>query len=188
MGRGWKVLGVLVFGAMLVPQVQGIRAASAAVVCRKRTGVLVQRERCKRGEASVDLSGLGAVGPQGPQGPAGSADSSDQVRQKFFGGTACPGSDASDVMVKVGPLCVDKYEASVWSGPTGGTQYGVTTNDYPCSRTANDCTGATAIHARSVAGVRPSRQASWFQAAVACLNAGKRLLTSAEWQMAAAGT
>src|SRR5262245_24682924 len=43
-------------------------------------------------------------------------------------------------------------------------------------------------HARSVAGVLPSALITWFEAAQACRNAGKRLLTNAEWQMAAAGT
>lgn len=36
--------------------------------------------------------------------------------------------------------------------------------------------------------VTPARFITWFQAQMACGNAGKRLLTNAEWQMAAAGT
>ena len=36
--------------------------------------------------------------------------------------------------------------------------------------------------------VTPSSFITWFQAQQACANAGKRLLTNAEWQMAAAGT
>lgn len=40
----------------------------------------------------------------------------------------------------------------------------------------------------SVMGVLPSTYITWFQAAAACRNAGKRLLTSAEWQAAAFGT
>jgi formylglycine-generating enzyme required for sulfatase activity len=107
------------------------------------------------------------------------------VRAKFFAGTACPGNDPADVMVRVGNVCIDVYEASVWSGPTGGTQYGVLSGNYPCNANGNDC---TTIYARSVAGVLPSRFITWFQAAQACRNAGKRLLTNGEWQMAAAGT
>ena len=38
-----------------------------------------------------------------------------------YASSGCP----SD-MVTVGPTCIDRYEASVWSSPTGGTQYGVT--------------------------------------------------------------
>ena len=98
-------------------------------------------------------------------------------------------------MVKAGPICVDTYEASVWSKPTGGIQFGATRQDYPCSANGNDCSvnvGGTAnpnsIYARSVPWAVPSRFISWFQAQQACANVGKRLLTNAEWQMAAAGT
>lgn len=62
----------------------------------------------------------GATGPTGPMGPAGSPDTPDDVRDKFFTGTKCIGNDpVNDIMVKVGPLCVDVYEASVWSGADG---------------------------------------------------------------------
>jgi len=103
----------------------------------------------------------------------------------------CAGNDGTDIMVRVGPLCVDKYEASVWSTAlSGGTQYGggatgVAIDDYPCADTGDDC---TTIFARSQSGVTPSRFVTWFQAQQACGNSGKRLLTNAEWQMAVAGT
>jgi len=107
---------------------------------------------------------------------------------------ACQGNDANDIMVRVGPLCVDKYEASVWDTIDGtGTQYGAGTgaignDNYPCADNANDCTGTSSIFARSQAGVTPSGSITWFQAQQACTAAGKRLLTNAEWQAAAAGT
>ena len=106
----------------------------------------------------------------------------------------------------VGKLCVDKYEASVWEIPAdnpvlrsqvktgtatlaaltaGGVLHGGGTDKYPCRDTGNDC---ETIYAVSIAGVRPSAYITWFQAQQACLNAGKRLLTNAEWQGAAAGT
>jgi hypothetical protein len=114
---------------------------------------------------------------------------------KLQTGSNCQGQDANDVMVQVGPLCVDKYEASVWDSADGtGTQFGIgdsTPGDnYLCSDNGNDCTTGTAnpIYARSQAGVEPSRYITWFQAQQACANVGKRLLTNAEWQMAAAGT
>lgn len=107
-------------------------------------------------------------------------------------GVACAGNDVDDEMVRVGPLCVDKYEASVWDTADGtGTQYGAsTTDDFPCSNNGNDCSASAAnpIYARSVAGATPSSSITWFQAAQACANSGKRLLTNAEWQMTAAGT
>ena len=107
--------------------------------------------------------------------------------------------------VQVGPVCVDKYEASVWqttdaalikkikkgtatlAGLTaGGTQRGIgATDDYPCSDNGNDC---DEIFAVSIPGVKPSANITWFQAQQACMNSGKRLLTNAEWQGAAAGT
>ncbi len=132
----------------------------------------------------------GAPGATGPTGPAGSPDTADQVRDKFFTGTSCVGNDTLDVMVKVGPLCVDKFEASVWDSPfdTALMQFGTAGDDYPCADGANNCTGANAIHARSISGATPSRFITWFQAQQACALSNKRLLTNAEWQMAAAGT
>ena len=92
-------------------------------------------------------------------------------------------ADANDIMVPVGDLCVDKYEASVWSAPDGGTQYGVDgVLDYPCGNgmtgTGQTCAAAgTRIYARSVAGVKPSVTLTWLQANIACANSGKHLLT-----------
>ncbi len=97
---------------------------------------------------------------------------------------ACPAD-----MVAVGDVCVDKYEASVWSEPNGGGQYGASVDDYPCLDNGQNCaTDGHEIFARSVVGVTPSRFITWFQAAQACANVGKHLVTNAEWQMAAAGT
>jgi formylglycine-generating enzyme required for sulfatase activity len=144
---------------------------AAAVLCKRKSGVVVLRDGCRKKETLVDLGQLGL--------------SPDQVRAQFFAGTACQGNDPGDVMVRVGNVCVDVYEASVWSTPTGGTQYGVGAPDYPCDRNGNDCAN---VFARSVPGVQPSVWATWFQAQQACANVGKRLLTNAEWQLAAAGT
>jgi hypothetical protein len=99
----------------------------------------------------------------------------------------------SDDMVAAGSLCVDKYEASVWNAATGGTQYNPTGDPgtfIPCDTAGADCSdgAATPIYARSVAGVIPALNVTWYQAAIACANVDKRLPTTAEWQMAAAGT
>jgi formylglycine-generating enzyme required for sulfatase activity len=107
----------------------------------------------------------------------------------------CAGDDP---MVKVGPICVDKFEAVVYDrfGNVKGNQefseLRNVDNPYPCSPNGNDCSDFTGqpekwITARSVPGVFPSSKITWFQAQQACANAGKRLLTNAEWQMAAAG-
>lgn len=44
------------------------------------------------------------------------------------------------------------------------------------------------LYAASLSGVLPTACVSWLQAEQACALAGKRLLTSHEWQRAAAGT
>jgi hypothetical protein len=118
------------------------------------------------------------------------------------------GTDA----VPVATVCLDAYEASVWRVPNpsttnallvrkiqqgaateadlvsgGATQLGTVSNDYaPCARNGQNC--ANDIYAVSLPSVLPSAFISWFQAQEACANAGKRLPTSAEWQMGANGT
>jgi len=110
--------------------------------------------------------------------------------------------------VQVGNVCVDKYEASVWeispsntrlikavqngkiataADLSGATQRGHLGDDYGtgCPDTGNGCKDFYAV---SIPGVTPSRYLTWFQAAAACANAGKRLLTNQEWQVAALGT
>lgn len=108
--------------------------------------------------------------------------------------------------VPVARLCVDKYEASVWETTNKNTirkirkgrvkdatqldgvatQRGVGSNDdYPCLDNGNNCAD---IYAVSIPGVKPSGNLTWFQAAAACANADKRLLTNQEWTVAAAGT
>ena len=60
-------------------------------------------------------------------------------------------------------------------------------HDYaPCADNGQNC--ADDIFAVSLAGVTPSARITWFQAQAACANAGKRLPTNAEWQVAVAGT
>jgi len=120
-------------------------------------------------------------------------DDNDSRITALENGSGCPTD-----MVAVGPICVDKYEASVWDSPDGtGTQYGDTADDYAnagesspgaadgCQDSGENC---ASIYAVSKAGVNPSSNITWFQAQQACANAGKRLLTNAEWQMATAGT
>jgi hypothetical protein len=107
------------------------------------------------------------------------------LRTRDAQGGCSPSVAGTGVMVKVGPVCIDRYEVSVWSSPTGGTQYGTSSDNYPCHDNGQNCTN---IYARSVAGVTPSRFITYFQAQQALANSGKRLPTNAEWQAAAAGT
>ncbi len=118
---------------------------------------------------------------------------------------------AADAVV-AGTVCLDQYEASVWRVPDptgtnailtrkiqlgsailadltagGATQLGLTEDDYaPCRHDGQNC--AADIFAVSLPSVKPSANISWFQAQEACANAGKRLPTSAEWQVGANGT
>ncbi len=116
--------------------------------------------------------------------------------------TLCPPD-----MVPNGPACIDKYESSVWETSdaslivkirTGtaakvdfnagnSTQHGASSDDYGsnCPDTANGC---KTFYSVSIAGVKPAAFLTWFQAASACRNAGKRLPTNQEWQVAAFGT
>lgn len=121
--------------------------------------------------------------------------------------TRCP-PDA----VVAGTACVDRYEASVWRIPNptmtnralvarikegtataallvagGARQLGATADDYaPCTDDGQSC--ADDVYAVSLPNLRPSASITWFQAGQACANAGKRLPTNAEWQVAANGT
>ncbi len=50
---------------------------------------------------------------------SGQTNGASQMHANFDALNSCPGNDANDVMVRVGPLCVDKYEASVWDRADG---------------------------------------------------------------------
>src|SRR5437763_9796385 len=95
----------------------------------------------------------------------------------------CKGNNAQDKMVRAGSVCIDKYEDSLWTKRTGGTQI---TGTIPCDANGQNCKGK--IFARSVKGVTPTDNITWFQAQQALANSGKRLPTNADWQQAVAGT
>jgi hypothetical protein len=82
----------------------------------------------------------------------------------------CTKNAADDVggMVRVGPICVDKYRARATIGACTGD--GTT-----------DCAGVVAV---STATGSPAADFSWAQAVRACANAGKRLLTPGEFMAA----
>ena len=114
--------------------------------------------------------------------------------------------------VMAGTVCLDRYEASVWRVPDptrtnaslvkkiqlgkatsadltagGATQLGTAGDDYePCTADGQNC--ADDIYAVSLPSEIPSAFVTWFQAQEACANSGKRLPTSAEWQVGANGT
>lgn len=114
--------------------------------------------------------------------------------------------------VPAGAVCLDRYEATVWRVPQptttnaplvrkiqlgiatlvdlesdGATQLGVGGDDYaPCTDDGQSCAGD--VYAVSLPSEIPSAHITWFQAQEACASSGKRLPTSAEWQVGANGT
>lgn len=110
--------------------------------------------------------------------------------------------------VQVGTLCLDKYEASVWEIPAGSrivkkvaagkiasasqlagaTQRGVAADDYGPGCPDDGSAACAGLYAVSIPGVVPAKHVTWFQAVALCANAGKRLPTNQEWQLAALGT
>lgn len=83
---------------------------------------------------------------------------------------ACTINAGDDVagMVRVGPICVDKFRARATIGLCTGDG-------------ATDCAGVIAV---STATGLPAENFSWAQAVRACTNAGKRLLTPGEYMAA----
>lgn len=140
----------------------------------------------------------------------GQTISSGAVNQNFqtladainTGDVTCPVS-----MVRSGSICIDKYEASVWETTNAAliakikagtatlaelqanaTQRGVSSGDLAANGCPNTGNGCKDFYAVSIVGVTPSMYITWFQAAAAARNSGKRLPTNQEWQVAALGT
>ena len=67
--RLWK----LAFGMVVCVGISAMTAPiEAAVICKKKSGVLVDRDTsCKAKETAINLASFGAVGPSGPTGPMG---------------------------------------------------------------------------------------------------------------------
>jgi hypothetical protein len=79
-------------------------------------------------------------------------------------------------MVRVGSVCVDKYLARL-GGTIGNCTGDGVDNGATCNIVAQSTAAGTAIKADAI---------TWAQAARACANAGKRLLTAGEWVAARA--
>jgi hypothetical protein len=102
----------------------------------------------------------------------------------------CVTNNLSDEMVRVGPLCVDKYRASIFtSTAAGGTALADLSTVTTCNADGTDNGGACNIVAQSRSGANggapiDGNKITWAQAQRACSNAGKRLLTPGEWMAA----
>lgn len=94
----------------------------------------------------------------------------------------CAGNNATDVMVKIGTLCVDKFRSSLWNANTAEAT-ALPTVPETCLADGTGCTGVVA-QSRQVPDVARVGAISYAQAIQACGNAGKRLLTPGEWLLA----
>lgn len=163
----------------------------------ERTATTRKRLSLTRGVTRVSLLGVLAIGAA----PVAASGSSRGLV------TRC----APDAVV-AGSVCVDRYEASVWRVPdpattnanlirgirlgratraellaAGAVRLGAAGDDYaPCGDDGQRC--ADDIYAVSLPSEIPAANITWFQAEEACANSGKRLLTNAEWQVAANGS
>ena len=108
-----------------------------------------------------------------------------------------------------GTVCMDKYEASVWSAQyadgliakiqkgtvkltdlislkavaAGVTQLGLVVGDLAAAGCPDTGNGCRDFYAVSIAEVTPAAFVTWFQAAAAARNSAKRLPTNQEWQV-----
>jgi len=57
--------------AVLVSWGVGVVGVRAAVLCEKKSGVVVVRDACKKKETALDLPSFGALGPKGDPGTPG---------------------------------------------------------------------------------------------------------------------
>lgn len=152
----------------------------------RRTVAALRRARGPSGRAGPP----GPPGPKGDRGDPGPSGSRGPAGEPAWSAQCRDGLPPGDEMVSVGAFCIDRYEASVWTSRTGGTQ--LTTQaqiDAACPPDGQPRGSANceAFYARSVPGVMPARL-TYFQAQQALANSGKRLPTNSEWQVAALET
>jgi hypothetical protein len=77
-------------------------------------------------------------------------------------------------------FCIDRFEAALDNGTLGDAHQGSDDQDMSLN-------GSTLAKATVALNIEPGTQVSWYQARAACENAGKRLCTLAEWELACRG-
>jgi hypothetical protein len=174
---GLVAIFIALVGSALAAQIASHPSRTVVVASAPSRATTQNAQKAARGKR-------GPRGPAGPQGPAGQQGPQGAQGAQGLPGTAsaCQGNGSGDTMVSAGAVCIDKYEVSIWSAAEGGTQI---TGAIPCNVNGQNCTN---IFARSVSGVTPRANITWFQAQQALANVGKRLPTNADWQQAVAGT
>jgi len=146
------LIATVVLTALVTP-------AGAAVLCKKKSGVVVVRPACAKKETAVNLSEFLSVGQPGPKGdpgtpgatgaqgdtggPGATGAKGDRGPEGPEGppGTELRASCPAD-SVDVGRTCVDKYEASIWSIPAANATLLAAVHDG--TATAADLTGGGA--------------------------------------------
>jgi hypothetical protein len=108
---------------------------------------------------------------------------STSVTNLATGTGTCVTNNASEEMVRVGSVCVDKYPASLWDANTAGAA-DVITIPVGCATSGAGCTGIFAQSRATPGTLKDATTISWARAARACANAGKRLVSPAEWMAA----
>ena len=123
--------------------------ASAAVLCRKRTGVVVERpQQCKHRETRLDITTQGPAGSPGPVGPAGADGGGLYIR------------DAAGRMIGMAVENIDFGPGWLAVAETGGTVVSLTVQPSgfvpeDAEYTTTDCTGPPALHVNPPGVPRP---------------------------------
>jgi len=94
------------------------------------------------------------------------------------------GSSCDDIQVKAGGFWADKYATRVIDVGSGYNGYTVKDDNF-ANLGGQDFSPYWLALSQKAQG---STGMTWFEGEQACANAGKQLLTNAEWQLAAAGT
>jgi hypothetical protein len=91
-------------------------APADAVLCRKKSGAVFERDACRRKETALDPASIGAVGAPGPAGAPGTAPP--RVRVVDAGGQRLPGT-----LISSGELLLEQGDAvvGIYLGRTGGS-------------------------------------------------------------------
>lgn len=162
----------------------GCRGSEAGLLAVAAVLLLLLRRRIKTGLLLLALGlSLATSACLDRRQPAGepTQPTHDIVSADGLPGEAC----GSPLMVWVTRaddtrFCIDRFEATVDGGALGNAHQGANDED-------PNIDGSTAAVAGVTLGDTPATGISWYQAKAACENAGKRLCTLAEWELACRG-
>lgn len=138
------------------------------------------------GAAAVYAVTVPNVFQDGTTASAAAVNANFAALQDAINGTGpCVTANASDEIVRVGSVCMDKNPASLFDG-TGATANALASIPAACALDGSGCDGIFAQSRATPGAVKDGTQVSWARAARACANSGKRLPTAGEWATAKA--